>query len=107
MNNRIIRSVATFLFVVAAVTATSFAVGNGGKHEGAFTVSDELAVETLVLKQGSTGATVKQIQQKLKNWGYYTGAVDGIFGSQTRKAVVYFPRGFSNVERMRKWRKTK
>ncbi|MDY2880063.1 MAG: spore cortex-lytic enzyme [Candidatus Borkfalkiaceae bacterium] len=90
MNNRIIRSVATFLFVVAAVTATSFAVGNGGKHEGAFTVSDELAVETLVLKQGSTGATVKQIQQKLKNWGYYTGAVDGIFGSQTRKAVVYF-----------------
>ena len=45
-----------------------------------------------VLKQGSTGATVKTIQQKLKNWGYYDGSVDGIFGSGTRSAVVYFQR---------------
>ena len=41
---------------------------------------------------GSTGATVKTIQQKLKNWGYYTGKVDGIFGSQTKEAVKYFQR---------------
>lgn len=45
-----------------------------------------------VLKQGSTGATVKTVQQKLKNWGYYDGSVDGIFGSGTRSAVVYFQR---------------
>ncbi len=45
-----------------------------------------------VIKQGNTGATVKKIQQKLKNWGYYKGAVDGIFGSQTREAVKYFQR---------------
>ena len=43
-----------------------------------------------VIKQGSTGATVKTIQQKLKNWGYYTGAVDGIFGAKTTAAVKAF-----------------
>ena len=43
-----------------------------------------------VYKQGSTGSTVKTIQQKLKNWGYYTGAVDGIYGAKTKAAVKYF-----------------
>ena len=46
----------------------------------------------LVLKQGSKGNDVKTMQQKLKNWGYYTGPVDGIFGKKTRSAVVYFQR---------------
>ena len=46
----------------------------------------------LTLKQGSTGGTVKTVQQKLKNWGYYDGAVDGIFGSGTERAVKYFQR---------------
>lgn len=27
-------------------------------------------------KYGSSGNEVRQIQQKLKNWGYYTGNVD-------------------------------
>lgn len=45
-----------------------------------------------VITQGSTGATVKTIQRKLKNWGYYKGAVDGIFGAQTKQAVKYFQR---------------
>ena len=90
MNQRIIRSVAAFLLVATAIAAGSFAVRNGGKHEETFSVSGELAAETLVLRQGSRGATVRQIQQKLKNWGYYSGSVDGIFGAQTRKAVVYF-----------------
>ena len=36
------------------------------------------------------GATVKEIQTRIKNWGYYFGAVDGIYGSQTEKAVRYF-----------------
>ena len=30
--------------------------------------------------------------QKLKNWGYYFGEVDGIFGSKTTEAVKYFQR---------------
>lgn len=41
-------------------------------------------------KRGSSGETVKQIQTKLKEWGYYDGAVDGVFGSGTEKAVKYF-----------------
>lgn len=41
---------------------------------------------------GSRGAQVRQAQQKLKQWGYYDGAVDGVFGQATYDAVVYFQR---------------
>ena len=44
------------------------------------------------VKVGSTGAVVKTIQTKLKRWGYYTGAVDGIYGAKTKSAVQYFQR---------------
>lgn len=44
------------------------------------------------LKRGSTGEEVKTLQRKLKQWGYYTGVVDGIFGSGTENAVKYFQR---------------
>ena len=43
-----------------------------------------------IYKKGSTGATVTEIQTRLKAWGYYTGAVDGTYGSATEKAVKYF-----------------
>ncbi len=46
----------------------------------------------VVYKQGNTGSMVRTIQQKLKNWGYYTGSVDGIYGPQTVNAVKYFQR---------------
>lgn len=39
---------------------------------------------------GSTGSVVKEIQTRLKNWGYYTGEVDGVYGSKTVAAVKYF-----------------
>ena len=41
-------------------------------------------------KYGSRGDEVKQIQTKLKRWGYYYGSVDGIYGSQTVSAVKWF-----------------
>ena len=41
---------------------------------------------------GSTGAQVTQVQQKLKQWGYYDGAVDGVYGQATYDAVVLFQR---------------
>ena len=41
-------------------------------------------------KYGSRGDEVKQIQTKLKRWGYYSGNVDGIYGSQTQAAVRWF-----------------
>lgn len=43
-----------------------------------------------VLKQGNSGTNVKTLQQKLKNWGYYKGTVDGVFGPKTKAAVILF-----------------
>lgn len=83
---------------VSAVVALSLAIASG---VGAATVgigryfdseTAIIAVETAVIKQGSRGDTVKTIQRKLKRWGYYSGNVDGIFGSATKKAVKYFQR---------------
>ncbi len=41
-------------------------------------------------RYGSTGTEVRNIQNVLKRLGYYTGAVDGIYGSGTKNAVVRF-----------------
>lgn len=41
-------------------------------------------------KYGSRSDEVRQIQTKLKRWGYYSGNIDGIFGSQTLAAVKWF-----------------
>lgn len=43
-------------------------------------------------KYGSRGEEVRTIQTKLKRWGYYTGNIDGIYGTQTLEAVKYFQR---------------
>ena len=43
-------------------------------------------------KQGSTGSVVTEIQQRLYDWGYYSGSVDGVYGSKTTAAVKYFQR---------------
>ena len=43
-------------------------------------------------KYGSRGNEVTQIQTKLKRWGYYNGAIDGIYGSKTLAAVKDFQR---------------
>ena len=37
-----------------------------------------------------TTTQTKTVQTRLKNWGYYTGAVDGIYGPKTRAAVIAF-----------------
>ena len=62
----------------------------------AFTVNKYRAENSVqcatVIKQGQTGSMVKTIQTKLKKWGYYSGSVDGIYGAQTKKAVMYFQR---------------
>lgn len=41
-------------------------------------------------KRGSYGDTVRQIQEKLTAWGYYSGEIDGIYGSRTETAVKKF-----------------
>jgi g-D-glutamyl-meso-diaminopimelate peptidase len=47
-------------------------------------------METLTI--GSRGPNVKLIQSLLARIGYNSGPVDGIFGSQTRQAVIEFQR---------------
>lgn len=39
---------------------------------------------------GSRGEDVRRIQQKLSQWGYYDGPIDGVFGQDTYEAVVRF-----------------
>lgn len=56
-----------------------------------FAEQEEIA-DAAVLKQGSSGSVVRTIQTRLKNWGYYTGTVDGIYGPKTVAAVKYFQR---------------
>ena len=72
-------AVLAVLLILAVVCAVIFAGAEGGADAAA-------------LRQGSTGDKVKEMQQKLKAWGYYDGAADGIFGSGTRDAVKYFQR---------------
>jgi N-acetylmuramoyl-L-alanine amidase len=50
----------------------------------------EIDAMAAVLKQGSKGGEVKEVQRRLKMWGYYSGATDGIFGSGTKAAVISF-----------------
>lgn len=50
------------------------------------------AAEAVTYKKGSSGTVVSQIQTKLKNWGYYAGDVDAVYGSATERAVRAFQR---------------
>ena len=50
------------------------------------------SAQSAILSMGSRGERVALIQQRLKEWGYYTGNVDGIFGRGTHNAVVRFQR---------------
>ena len=74
-----VKIIALTVMVFAALFSVNYAAGYNAQSAYA-----------AVVKQGSKGTTVKTIQQKLKNWGYYTGAVDGIFGAKTTAAVKSF-----------------
>ncbi|PAX53191.1 peptidoglycan-binding domain-containing protein [Brunnivagina elsteri] len=42
------------------------------------------------LQEGSTGSAVTKLQQRLKTLKFYTGAVDGVFGANTKAAVIKY-----------------
>lgn len=50
----------------------------------------ENVLPAAVLKSGARGDEVKEVQRRLKQWGYYNGAVDGVFGAGTKAAVIKF-----------------
>jgi len=67
------------IMILIAISAVFINAGN------------ENSVETLS-RYGSRGDEVKNIQTRLKNWGYYKGSVDGIYGTKTKEAVMDFQR---------------
>jgi len=75
---------AILVFVMAITAMTCFIIAPASA-----------SVETAAVKSGSTGATVKKIQQLLKNQGFYTGAVDGIYGPKTVAAVKAYQKRFN------------
>ena len=70
MNNKRILSLLLILVLIMAPTIGAFA------SEGYTT-----------LKFTSKGNEVSRIQQTLKNQGYYSGSIDGIYGKLTENAV--------------------
>ena len=59
------------------------------------TKSSQNSSSSDVLKSGSKGSDVKRLQQRLKDLGYYTGSVDGTYGTGTASAVKDFQRAHS------------
>ena len=58
-------------------------------YSGVSILKKENSVSALS-KLGSRGDEVRRIQKKLKSLGYYKGAVDGVYGTGTQKAVKEF-----------------
>ena len=75
-----------FLFVFCLGTVVTFSLFS---YNGAITIRNGGSVVTLS-KLGSRGDEVRRIQKKLKSLGYYKGAVDGVYGTGTQKAVRSF-----------------
>ena len=65
----------------SAVSAKGTAVSSKDEEDDA---DDE------TLKKGSKGSAVKQLQQRLKQLGYYNNTIDGDYGSSTVSAVKAF-----------------
>lgn len=93
---------------IGAVALAVAAVGGATAVFNTAYTQDELTpsyVQTAVLKQGANGGEVKELQRRLKEWGYYNGAVDGIYGKGTVEAVKKFqkkngltPDGVAGIE---------
>lgn len=80
--------------IAAALIATTAGAGAviGTRGWTAEDYASSPTVQTAVLKQGSKGGEVKEVQRRLKQWGYFNGSVDGIYGAQTIEAVKKFQR---------------
>jgi len=58
----------------------------------AVTRDPSLATPEPVLRTGSRGDDVKQLQSRLTALGFYDGEIDGQFGAMTKSAVIDFQR---------------
>lgn len=73
--------------IATATAATEYAVNSANCK-----FNQEAVVAVAILKKGSSGGEVKEVQRRLKQWGYYDGEIDGIYGTKTIAAVKYFQR---------------
>ncbi len=80
MSKKLIKATGLVLCLLLIV-----GVGIIGLSVSEYSFESEAVVET-----GLTTTQIRSVQTKLKNWGYYTGAVDGIYGSKTKSAVIKF-----------------
>jgi len=64
---------------------------------GLFFAKSDAAMAASSLSVGSSGAEVVQLQETLNTKGYWCGAADGIFGSQTFQGVTRFQKDASLV----------
>ena len=76
-------------FAVREIKGSAYEKGNSVYLAGEIADTD-LTVGAAVLKQGAKGNEVMEVQRRLKQWGYYNGSVDGVFGAGTRDAVIKF-----------------
>ena len=75
-NNKTFKFVSAFIIImIAALLMQSFSVMSLSKY-------------------GSSGSEVRSIQTRLTELGYFSGKVDGIFGSQTKNAVIKFQKDY-------------
>ena len=90
MKKSIKTAIATASLACALLVPAAIAIR--GENNAQYTVDMQIeAVESAaVLRQGSRGNEVKEVQTRLKKWGYYNGSVDGVFGAGTRAAVIAF-----------------
>lgn len=76
INGRVVLALALILLLIAA---SLLAVGAG-----------KVAAAGELLRYGSRGESVRQVQSRLNGLGYWCGTADGIFGANTRSAVRRF-----------------
>ncbi len=76
------------VFAVAGIFAGGALVKNSKKSR----VAEAKAVSTEIVD--AAVANTKDVQTRLKKWGYYTGSVDGINGPKTIAAVKAFQRKY-------------
>lgn len=73
----------TVLAVITVGCASAFLITSSNQS---------VSEPTAIVNAQSSKSDVKLVQQKLKNWGYYKGSVDGIYGPKTKEAVRLFQR---------------
>lgn len=79
-NKRTIKKLAIQIFAIILVNVLVISAIAYSRNNSTQTLS----------RIGSRGQEVRQIQQKLRELGLYSGSVDGVYGTATQKAVRQF-----------------